>query len=272
MIVLSYTLVTASVYFIILYSWDRYRLVSLDYSSYLKSQSFKKQYCLILITVSVALIPGILETALLNTLTPLSDDDVFNCIIPSAYYPYLAFTLTASYSIIPVIFVTTFIVLFFKHLRRRMKRWTHVHNSSNGCSIIMLPPLNNGNVNQVGVNKIIDVSSIEPQSTDAGPGPSNRDHEEKTRATYGNKKAFENRYVKPAITYTALVLTLIICTSPLGLYTASTRLWCPECFDEGIFLYLVFLVYSKACLNPVIYILTHQKIRRFYQKMWNSIL
>ena len=138
MIVLSYTLVTASVYFTILFSWDRYRLVSLNYSSYLKSQSFKKHYCLILITVSVASIPGILETAMLKSLTPSTYDNIFNCIIPSAYYLYLAFTLTASYSIIPVIFVTTFVVLFFKNLMRRIKRWTQEHktNNTNGCSII----------------------------------------------------------------------------------------------------------------------------------------
>ncbi len=271
---LSYLLVTASVYFILILSWDRYRLVSLDYSIYLRGQSSIKQIVTYLITIVIASIPGITENIAWGFLTPYRKEEPFHCIIPSAFYPYLSVALVASYSIIPTILVSIFAILFFIHFRRRMIRFSrvgieHTEDSVPGQSHSM-------NSFDEGNNSCENSSRPPDQHTgnmtvpdDTTDGTANAPPRSQMVAV-NRQKIFSNRYVKPAITYSVLVLSLITCTTPLGSYSALTAFVCPECFDAETLLYLIFLAYSKASLNPWITIVTHPKIRQFLKKAWKS--
>ena len=381
----SYTIGTASAYFILLLSWDRYRLVSLDFSKYINNQSAKKQILAIIITIVIASVPGTSELALWNFLTPQSGES-FNCIVPSAFYPYLSFVLVLSYSIVPGILVSCLAILFLIHLRRRLLRFTQVGisntestadstqpvsrstassnpgaasagaldeitagKSSSGTVVTVdkkphslaaisnagVIPANESTESKLSENVgtpvaqktmaskvtgtlmvtepnrpmaientgILAVQQEQPNTStatgDTGTKQSenqssgHKGHGEKdkkkttgdknksfqtseetasarVRMTEDNKKLVKNRYIKPAITYSVLVLSLIACSTPLGLYSVVTAIACPECFDEETFLYVIFLSYSKSTLNPWINILTHQKVHQCIKKAWNT--
>ena len=84
-------------------------------------------------------------------------------------------------------------------------------------------------------------------------------------------KIFRSRYIKPATVFGTLFIGMLICFIPTGVYMIVITTSCPECFDPFIFNYLAFLAYFNSCLNPILYIVSHTKIRRFYQKRFNRI-
>ena len=326
---LGYTLNTAGTYFIVLLSWDRYCFVSINYLRYLKNHTHKKQLIAIGVTFLVAAVPGTLENALWNLLTPPSEDDVFNCIVPSAYYPYFNFALIATYSVIPIFLVGLFGVLYLVHLRRRLRRWRSVgppdenvphtapdeekpksgHNSTpdsedvpdNAPSGHEHKLHHDNESSSISVNDTPRCSSAASSATpNVKPGNSKPDNHDSTHdstchdntnqtdSTHPNEpqtirnvalpstsrngeKMFRSRYIKPAVTFAALVFSLVICTLPLGAYSATTSLLCPQCFDEVVFLYLIYLAYFKSCVNPAMHFITQVKIRQFYKRIWRKI-
>ena len=84
-------------------------------------------------------------------------------------------------------------------------------------------------------------------------------------------KIFKSRYIKPATVFGTLFMGMLICFIPTGVYMIVITTSCPECFDPVIFNYLAFLAYFNSCLNPILYIVSHTKIRRFYQKRFYRI-
>ena len=91
-----------------------------------------------------------------------------------------------------------------------------------------------------------------------------------------NTTILRRRYIKPTITYVVLVSALIVCTTPIHIYTLSLLLSaCPKCINQTIAFWCRKLIYFNSCLNPILYALTNKKIRRFYHrklmKAWQKI-
>ena len=82
-------------------------------------------------------------------------------------------------------------------------------------------------------------------------------------------KIFRSRYIKPATVFGCLFVGMLICFIPNGVYMIVVTTACPECFDPVVFNSLAFLAYFNSCLNPVLYMISHPKIRRFYQRRFH---
>lgn len=86
-------------------------------------------------------------------------------------------------------------------------------------------------------------------------------------------RQIHKRYIKPASTLFGLVLAMTICMLPYCLYVLVTEIICMECYRNLDVLYgLLFLQFCNASLDPFIYALTQQSIRKFYKKLFDSLL
>ncbi len=85
------------------------------------------------------------------------------------------------------------------------------------------------------------------------------------------KKTLHKRYIKPAIVYTFLIATLVICILPLHAYNTYVNAICPKCFNPMAMNMLINLGQFNSCLNPLLYAITYKKIRKFYSKLFSSI-
>ncbi len=93
-----------------------------------------------------------------------------------------------------------------------------------------------------------------------------------TKSANKNASILRKRYIKPTITYVALVTALLVCTTPIQIYTMSTLLICPSCFQPLFAKSFHMLVYFNSCLNPLLYALTNKKIRMFYSRKLTAFL
>ena len=90
--------------------------------------------------------------------------------------------------------------------------------------------------------------------------------------TNQNQDAIQHkRYIKSTIIYAALVLALIVCTTPLYLYTLVAKFW-SCCFQPRVAKNLFILLYFNSCLNPILYALTNKKLRQFYRNKLQKLL
>ena len=305
----GYTMITADIYLMVLLSWDRYNLVSKTYAEYENSQKPRRVTLSILLTITIALVPGTLELALWNRITP--DLPTFKCIMPSAYHTYFSAVMTSVCSLIPISLISVLAMSFLIHLHRRLKRWNRVgpqpvsntiqmqHLSPSPCTSSSLHKQRNqaqssstssGQGSRYSQQQILGHSQIDdhqslgkptlpikaPKTTRAvGVLPkvviSRSSQENKNQLLNNKDTVFKKRYVIPATNYALLLLCLIICSTPLGLYNISTGVVCPQCFDELIYHLVTFLTLSRACINPIIHLITINKIRQFYKRIVVSI-
>ncbi len=74
-------------------------------------------------------------------------------------------------------------------------------------------------------------------------------------------------YIKPTIMYITLVMAVLICTTPLNLYTLLVlECHCHRKPSAIIIETLLTLLWFNSCLNPIMYALTNKKLRQFYTK------
>ncbi len=79
------------------------------------------------------------------------------------------------------------------------------------------------------------------------------------------KNASRSRYVKPAITLSALVLALVVCAMPYNIYVVIIVRVCRECYDPRLTSNLGILLFCNPLFDAVFYGITQGKIRTFYQ-------
>ena len=84
----------------------------------------------------------------------------------------------------------------------------------------------------------------------------------------GNRR---NRYVKPATTLAALVITLNLCMLPFCIYTLIVNALCPVCSSSLVRNLLSNLFYLNSFVNPFLYVATMSKMKVFYQRCLRRI-
>ena len=140
----------------------------------------------------------------------------------------------------------------------------HITSTKLSCHTLQIHPID-------GVD-----SSIIQNSTSHGSQQSTNANQPILKMADKNTAILRRRYIKPTITYIVLVSALIVCTTPLHIYTLSTLLsGCPKCFNRTLAFWFKKLIYFNSCLNPILYALTNKKIRCFYhrklKKAWHKI-
>ncbi len=79
-----------------------------------------------------------------------------------------------------------------------------------------------------------------------------------------------SRYVKPAITLSALVLAMVVCVMPYNIYVVIIVRVCRECYDPRLTSNLGILLFCNPLFDAVFYGITQGKIRTFYQAQVRS--
>ncbi len=77
-----------------------------------------------------------------------------------------------------------------------------------------------------------------------------------------------HRYTKPAVSLVALVVSMIVCMFPYSFYVIIVNMFCSECGNPDILYGFVFLQYINAGLDPILYGITHRKIRKYYIRLF----
>ena len=109
--------------------------------------------------------------------------------------------------------------------------------------------------NNIGADQCREGTSLDQQSSISFKRP-----------TANQDNLIRKRYIKPIVTYSVLVLALLICSFPIAIYILHGSITCSECYDPETAQYLFALIYFNSCLNPLLYAATNAKIRSFYQR------
>ena len=237
---------TISLFLLIGISLDRYLLVSLEYSKYVKLQSKRRIKGYIVITLAISIIAIFIEQAMWNygkTINEVAAGINFNrvCLSPirrvatfSTFYFLLFFFL-------PVVMVCGLSIAFLMLLRRRIKKKARV-----GVSTQSRPDQRS-------------TASATPATEETSDGQGTSD------------ASVRNRYIKPALTLIALVSAMALCMLPYCLYVIVVEWFCSECRNVPVLYAVLLLQFSNACLDPILYAATQSKIRRYYQARLKSI-
>lgn len=259
-ILVDFTCSNAAIYSVILLSWDRYQMLTLDYSEFLRRHTKKYIAKAIGITWMVASLRGIIEniawSPILESL-PYHLDFNLICVPPSLL------TLTGTIvslllSLIPVAFVGVFGINIVLQLQIRLKKWQRVGSVSDH------QPSSSHNENPVATG-----TTNTPNTTSSSNNGNSVVAGEQQKSGNDNSVAlFRKRYLKPIITYMMLVLALLVCNIPVYMFVLVMNV-CPLCRNinsKATLNYLTLLVYFNSCLNPILYALTNARIRGFYAK------
>ena len=261
-------LIFAGVLFIILMSWDRYMMLALQYSDYLKKMSYKRVKIVIGITWFAAMTQALYEAATWDTIiaaTPVMYRTNFDleCDCPSMKLLTATWFCALIFSVIPVIAIVLLGGLILANLRKRLMNWkkvgfNNVTSISGNSTKTTSLDVHNGKQANPSVN--VDDNSVTATTSHASE-----------QNTAKKQHTVHKRYVKPILTYTVLVLSLTACTLPLYIYIIYVNLNCQECYDYFTAGYFFGILFFNSALNPVLYALTNSKIRGFYVKKYNAI-
>ena len=322
----------AGFFFIILMSWDRHIMLSVEYSEYLKRMSRKRLKVIIAVIWIISCAPGLIEMIFWNTMvqnTPKEHQIDFSktCEGPTTRFVTTTIILGFLFSVFPVSVVAVFGVLILLSLRARLKRWQNVGYSQTGelsHNTSQQQPVNSARYEHdplpvpVGITnseattvvtsdrklssfegiQIKPIISKFPSAPSTSKRLLNKEETEarlsinttESRNNIGEERCQEGkslnqqsstsfkrseanqanlirkRYIKPIVTYSVLVLALLICSFPIAIYILHGSITCFECYDPETAQYLFALIYFNSCLNPLLYAVTNAKIRLFYQR------
>ena len=262
---ISGTLVVAGEYTVILLSWDRYRMLTMDYSKYMKWHTSRFTAAAVAITWFISSLKGLIDNAIwnwaLNSLPPNQGPNYsLRCRTPGIYKArWVLFNMCLS--ITRVLAVAMLGVLIIVKLHKRLRQFQRVGDVSSSAR------QETSNTNNSTV------STVSTSNANASRNASsNLNKNDDARAV------MRKRYIKPVITYIALVASLLICTLPsitlqvlTHFYphifytrsTASTTLMTISLFNC--------LRYFNSCINPCLYALTNARIREFYIKQFRNL-
>ncbi len=306
---IAMVLVFAGVLFIILMSWDRYLLLALEYSDYVKKQNSKRLKIVILVTWLAAMSQAVYEAAtwdIIIAATPAQYRTDFSkeCECPSMK------TLTASmfcafiFSIFPIASIALLGTLIVARLRKRLMHWRHVgYDGTSGTSwrsstVSTLGAKFEQRSTSACISNAYGSAECKANNADRDPAKNgkqtsvNQSHAtlkepfptsltstaEPSSSTIENKigmtrkdRTIQKRYIKPVLTYVVLVLSLAGCTLPLYVYILYVNISCPVCYDYFTAGYFFGILFFNSALNPLLYALTNVKIREFYYKRYNAV-
>ncbi|XP_072037363.1 trace amine-associated receptor 7e-like [Amphiura filiformis] len=234
--------ITGSMFLVIGISVDRYLLVSRDYSVYVKMQSTRKIQMNIIFGLGTAFLAAIIEQSFWEygkQLDEIAANIDFNqfCLSPPRRVAAFSSVYLILFYCAPVLVVGVFSVSFFILLLKRIKKVRRVASVSSRLRSITAP------------------------SADEG---ANRPSTE-TSALENEDFGIRNRYIKPGLTLSALVIAMGTSMLPYCLYVVIVEWICSECSNTTVLYNVLLLTYVNACLDPILYAATQSKIRRFYK-------
>ncbi len=274
MVPINMTLLTAGIMSVILISFDRYQMLALDYSKYVKKWNVKNVKRLIIIAWIVSLGPGVFETLTWDiTMAAIKHDSRPNfeisCSQPSSWRLITNVVCVIFVAIIPTTVVSALGVLIIFKLQQRLQRWRKVGYDAGGSTVGSTVT---GTVSQIKPNvengdNCADGNVTSGTTADSNGRSNSTNH-------IGNSKPqdlIRKRYIKPIITYLSLSACLAICTFPICTYAIllSSDF---KYYNPVLLKYLICLMYSVSCWNPVLYGLTNSKIRDYYKKHINAVV
>ncbi|XP_072043937.1 kappa-type opioid receptor-like [Amphiura filiformis] len=306
---ISMVLMFAGVLFIMLMSWDRYLMLALQYSDYLKKQSSKRLKIVILLTWVVATLQAVYEAAIWDVTIAATPekyrsnyDKECDCPSMKALTPMVLCAIV--FSFLPIIAIITLGSLILVKLRKRLMLWKRVGydegSGSESCTktasfeVKPVPGSRTGD-NAMSSAKLADQRG-NPGSSVNDAGTTDVETERKqtltsknsgnqsltskpshcptgvhTKTTIKKARAQQNRYIKPVLTYVVLVISLSGCTLPVYVYLFYTLNICPDCYDYITTGYFYGILYLNSALNPILYAMTNAKIRGFYGRKYNAM-
>lgn len=261
---LEMSLWAGGILFVILISFDRYQMLALDYSKYVKKWGNKQVKRIIAVTWLLSTLPGIFETVTWDvTMTTLPKEvrPNFNmrCSQPSSWRVFTNVICVVFVAVIPTCLVSGLGFLIIVKLHHRLQQWRKVgyQDSTAGSTASTSTAPTESQVTYV--TKVGSTSVTGNQSTD-----------ENEQSKRNSSDLIRKRYIKPIVTYMSLTLCLALCTYPLSIYVLliSANM---KYLDPILLKYLKWLLYSVSCWNPILYSLTNSKIRDFYRRRWNAL-
>ena len=261
---LEMSLWAGGILFVILISFDRYQMLALDYSKYVKKWGNKQVKRIIAVTWLLSTLPGIFETVTWDvTMTTLPKEvrPNFNmrCSQPSSWRVFTNVICVVFVAVIPTCLVSGLGFLIIVKLHHRLQQWRKVgyQDSTAGSTASTSTAPTESQVTYV--TKVGSTSLTGNQSTD-----------ENEQSKRNSSDLIRKRYIKPIVTYMSLTLCLALCTYPLSIYVLliSANM---KYLDPILLKYLKWLLYSVSCWNPILYSLTNSKIRDFYRRRWNAL-
>ncbi len=299
-------LIFAGVLFVILMSWDRYLMLALEYSDYVKKQNSKRVKIVISVMWLAAMSQALFEAATWDffiAATPEQYRTNFTkeCCSPSMKALTTTIFCALVFSIFPIAIIAVLGTLIIVRLRKRLMHWRRVgYDGTSGTSSSFPKESTLGGKLVEGStsacrNKVAEckrgdsdrepasngkqTSTNQPRATLKEPTPGSiTSKAEPNRSSVKNKigttkqdRNIRKRYIKPVLTYVVLVLSLAGCTLPLYVYILYVNISCPVCYDYFTSGYFVWILYFNSALNPLLYALTNAKIREFYYKKYNVV-
>ena len=240
---------------VVMLSWDRYRLLALEYTKYIKKHDRKYIFKCLRTIWLISTLPGILGNVLWNVGNYRPSTYTATCIPPFTKGLYWNFFILFL-ALFPTVLVAIFGVLIVFQLKKRFKRWQNIQPTR---AVVEIPLQESSQSNTTSSNETGGSITLSKNTPNDGSNVS----EKKSRLLI-----FKKRYIKPIITYFAIVITLIICATPFIVYCFKICMKV-DC-DSGVHVYgtkFVFQVlYMTSCLDPILYGCTNSRIRQFYKR------
>ena len=299
------TFLTAGIMFVILISFDRYQMLALDYTDYIKKWTNKQVAKIIALTWLISLLPGIFEiitwdvtlAAIAEELRPNFDN---TCSNPSSWRIVTNIICIVCVAVVPTTTVSLLGVFIILKLHRRLKQWRKVGVTINKPSSVPVtgPDISTAAVDSTTGNAVTKSSLDNSQGHEGTMKQPHNDGEDTTtsslhkptpvsnpssadskpkakqngKSNTQSSESIHNRYIKPVITYMCLVLCITICNFPICIYALLLSSTCPQCYNATLISALVSLMYCSSCINPLMYALTNAKIRGFYARQYGYIV
>ncbi len=260
----------------LLICWDRYLLISMEYPKYMKLQSERRVTRIITALWCYIIIGSFIEWMIWDTVkvpqTLYKFDYSQQCRSPPKHN-FIFQTLKFSRNVfLPLILIEAFSVAFVVRLRRRLRRGARVRDGADSCNLPQGQQpgglsMNRSNVPTVSKNTSAS-ATVAITHAHGMASAHTSSNARRSGQTTTNTDVNQQRYVKAAITFTALIVALNVCLLPFVLYISLVSLVCPICSNGLIREILgIIVIPMNSCINPILYAVTMRKIKQFYLKM-----
>ncbi len=240
--------ISGSLFALTTISTDRFLLVYMEYPQYMKTVTRKRVYKIIALGWLFALLTVVIELSLwekakLIDITARSINFLRVCLSPARRVQAFALSFFLSLFFFPVLLVCGLSIAFLYYLRARLQKVRKTHPAS--CS-------DTSSQRSEVVPGAVAIQIPEENVESRSQGSNNRDVD------------VNKRYIKPGITLVGVVLAMAFCMLPFCFYVIITESGCEQCNNTDVLYGLLLMQFSNACIDPLIYVLTRRKVRRFY--------
>ena len=240
--------IPASLFALISISMDRFLLVYMEYPKYVTIQSKFRIYitiatCWVAALLSVFIELGVWNYAEEDIKDQLIIDYTKLCLSPARRLKSFFLTYFLVLYFIPIVAVCSLSIAFLYYLHKR-----HVNSKRRSTETMKT------------VRDSTEISSV--SSTPSGSQQQLQEPPKKKSPSHVLRK----RYIRPAATLVSLVLAMAICMLPYSFYVLAMDFFCSHCpLNTDIIYALLLLQFSNAYLNPLLYAITHRRIRKFHK-------